>query len=304
VAEPAEEGFPNMTVEDRSAVRQRTTTTQGYSSVGNVFQVIVDKIDNQKVAYPAFNEKLRAHKLIPELSAWKQKMTSGVWGTITRMPIGIAGMLGVVGPVSHQGEDMAKANNRAPTITEQTNAAAMMNPGDVASDNVVKAQHAGEKVVVGCKLGVAYYDIYLCRKETVKENTQTGPRDIVQFTPVRSSTVRLRGTAYPRGTTPEGFPEKPIIVEGAALNFDVDKGFWDEWVEQNKLNPLVMNKMLFAHVNVDHVKGLARDLKDQSSGLEPINPRKDGRMPKSTRADVSDVETEETRAKKMDRLSI
>jgi hypothetical protein len=47
-------------------------------------QLIVDKIDNQKVAYAAFNEKLRAHKIVPELSAWKQKMTSGVWGTILR----------------------------------------------------------------------------------------------------------------------------------------------------------------------------------------------------------------------------
>lgn len=198
---------------------------------------------------------------------------------------------------------MAKAEKTASAVT-QANIAALTNPGEVASENVVKAKASGQTVVVGCKLGVAYYDIYLCRKETVKENTQTGPRDIVQYTPVRSSTIRLRGTAYPRGTTPEGFPEKPVIVEGAALNFNIDKDFWDQWVEQNKLNPLVMNKMLFAHVNVDQVKDQAKEMKAESSGLEPINPRKDGRMPKSTRADVSNVETEESRAKKMDRLSV
>jgi hypothetical protein len=90
------EGFPNMKVKTAPQYGQKTSTNiQGFSAVGNVFQIIVDKIDNQKVAYPAFNEKLRAHKLIPELSSWKQKMTSGVWGTITRMPIGISGMLGV-----------------------------------------------------------------------------------------------------------------------------------------------------------------------------------------------------------------
>lgn len=90
------EGFPNMKVKSAPQYGQKTATnSQGYSAVGNAFQIIVDKVDNQKVAYPAFNEKLRTHKLVPELSSWKQKMTSGVWGTINRLPIGIAGMIGV-----------------------------------------------------------------------------------------------------------------------------------------------------------------------------------------------------------------
>lgn len=96
VASLLKEGFPNMKVMSAPQYGQKTSVNNvGYSAIGNAFQIIVDNIDNQKVAYPAFNEKLRAHKLIPEPSSWKQKMTSGVWGTITRMPIGIAGMLGV-----------------------------------------------------------------------------------------------------------------------------------------------------------------------------------------------------------------
>ena len=96
VAGLLKDGFPNMKIKSAPQYGQKTSNnSQGYSLIGNVFQIIVDKIDNQKVAYPAFNEKLRAHKLIPELSSWKQKMTSGVWGTITRMPIGISGMIGV-----------------------------------------------------------------------------------------------------------------------------------------------------------------------------------------------------------------
>jgi hypothetical protein len=96
VADLLKQGFPNMKIKSAPQYGQRTSTNgQGYSAVGNAFQIVVDKIDNQKVAYPAFNEKLRAHKLIPEASSWKQKYTSGVWGTITRMPIGIGGMLGV-----------------------------------------------------------------------------------------------------------------------------------------------------------------------------------------------------------------
>lgn len=89
-------GLPAMEI--KTAVQygaQTSTNSQGYSAVGNVIQVIVDEVDGQKVAYPAFNEKMRAHKIIPELSAWKQKMTAGTWGTILRIPAGVGGMIGV-----------------------------------------------------------------------------------------------------------------------------------------------------------------------------------------------------------------
>lgn len=88
--------FPNMKI--KTAVQygiQNTNNAQGYSTAGNVMQLIVTKIQGQQVAYAAFNEKMRAHKIVPELSAWKQKMTSGVWGTITRIPMGIVGMIGI-----------------------------------------------------------------------------------------------------------------------------------------------------------------------------------------------------------------
>lgn len=89
-------GYPNLTVKSAPQYGQQTSTnTQGYSSSGNAMQLIADDIQGQKIAYAAYNEKLRAHKIIPELSAWKQKKTSGTWGTITRMPVGIVGMLGI-----------------------------------------------------------------------------------------------------------------------------------------------------------------------------------------------------------------
>ena len=96
VAGLLKEGFPNMSVKTAPQYGQKTTNNnQGSSATGNTLQIIVDKIDNQKVAYPAYNEKLRTHKLIPESSSWKQKMTSGVWGVVNRMPVGMSGMIGV-----------------------------------------------------------------------------------------------------------------------------------------------------------------------------------------------------------------
>jgi hypothetical protein len=90
------EGLPQLKI--KTAVQygaQTSTNSQGYSPIGNAMQIIINEIDGQKVCYPAYNEKMRSHKIVPELSAWKQKMTAGTWGTIMRIPAGIGGMLGI-----------------------------------------------------------------------------------------------------------------------------------------------------------------------------------------------------------------
>ena len=84
------EGYPNLTIKVAPQYgTQSTTNSQGYSLLGNTIQLIADEIDGQRTAYPAYNEKLRAHKIVPELSAWRQKYTSGTWGTILRLPQGV-----------------------------------------------------------------------------------------------------------------------------------------------------------------------------------------------------------------------
>jgi hypothetical protein len=89
-------GYPNLKVKTAPQYGQQSTTNpQGYSAAGNVVQLIPEKIQGQTVVYCAYNEKLRSHKIIPDLSSWKQKQTSGTWGTVLRMPVGIVTMLGV-----------------------------------------------------------------------------------------------------------------------------------------------------------------------------------------------------------------
>ncbi len=58
-------------------------------------QLVADEIEGQDTGFSAFNEKLRSHPIIRALSSWKKKMTSGSWGTVIRMPMGIAQMVGV-----------------------------------------------------------------------------------------------------------------------------------------------------------------------------------------------------------------
>ncbi len=196
--------------------------------------------------------------------------------------------------------DIAKASGQ-PTEVEQLTAAAIAHPDQVPSAHgeIERPARAGATVTVACKIGVAYIDLQLCKIEEKFEQNMQGGRTVKEATRI-GKIVRIRGTAYPRGVVPEGFPERPEIVAGAALNRNIDKDWWDEWEKQNKLNPIVMNKMIFAYESDDTVRGVAKELGEIKSGLDPIDPRntKDPRTPKSTRGEVSNIETEETRAKR------
>lgn len=170
------------------------------------------------------------------------------------------------------------------------NLAAATNPGAVKNAHGQKAtpQSAGAKVTVACKLGVAYYAIQLCEIVDKFEQNMQGGKTIKESIRV-GQVVQLRGTAYPRGTPPEGFPERPEMMNGAALTRGVDKDFWDAWVLQNARNPVVMNNMVFAAENDDALRGESAELSKFLSGLEPVNPKGDARIPRSTRADVEDI---------------
>ena len=90
------DNYPNMKIKTAPQYGQQTTAnSQGFSTAGNYMQLIAEKIAGQTVAYCAYNEKLRAHKIVPELSSWKQKQTSGTWGTILLSPVAVVQMLGI-----------------------------------------------------------------------------------------------------------------------------------------------------------------------------------------------------------------
>ena len=86
VSDQLKKNFPNLAVE--TAVEYATTG-------GQLVQLIVDNIDGQKTGYCAFSEKMRAHPVVIGLSNFSQKKSAGIWGSIVRMPICIAQLLGV-----------------------------------------------------------------------------------------------------------------------------------------------------------------------------------------------------------------
>ncbi len=88
--------YPNMKLV--SGVQQYGGTSasnpQGIAA-GNLLQIIANEVEGQKAGFCAYNEKMRAHPIVRELSAFRQKKTSGTWGAILRMPFCISSMYGL-----------------------------------------------------------------------------------------------------------------------------------------------------------------------------------------------------------------
>lgn len=87
--------FPNIRIEAAVQYNALSSLNPQGVAAGNMVQMIVESVDGQKTGYCAYNEKLRAHPIITQLSSWQQKKTGGTWGAIIRQPFGIAGMAGL-----------------------------------------------------------------------------------------------------------------------------------------------------------------------------------------------------------------
>ena len=80
------ESFPNV---------EYVTDPRYATAAGNVMQLIAEEWNGMKTGTCAFNEKMRDHLVVRDLSSYKQKRTGGTWGAIIKYPLGIATMIGV-----------------------------------------------------------------------------------------------------------------------------------------------------------------------------------------------------------------
>lgn len=80
------ENYPNLKI---------VTSYRYATTAGNVVQLWADRFQGNKTGICAFVEKLRDHQIVRDLSAYRQKKTSGTWGAIIRYPVAVSQMLGV-----------------------------------------------------------------------------------------------------------------------------------------------------------------------------------------------------------------
>lgn len=89
------DNFPNLRIVIDPLYGLRTTANPMGVAGGNIIQMIAETIQGQETGYAAYNEKMRAHRVVPSDSSFRQKKTSGSWGFVIRMPLAISQMLGV-----------------------------------------------------------------------------------------------------------------------------------------------------------------------------------------------------------------
>jgi hypothetical protein len=112
-----------------------------------------------------------------------------------------------------------------------------------------------------------------------------------------SEQIKINGPAVPFGKAP-GF----VIAGGYALTSNVPADIAKAWVDQNKDNPLVLNKIVYVEEKAENATAKAKDHKAVRSGLEPLNPGtifkngqelpSDPRWPRKTNPNLSDIGTD------------
>ena len=80
------EAFPKIVIE---------TAAQYATPSGNLVQMIAPMVQGQKTGFACFTEKLRAHRVVSEMSSIHQKKSGGTFGSIIKFPAGISQKLGV-----------------------------------------------------------------------------------------------------------------------------------------------------------------------------------------------------------------
>lgn len=78
--------FPNISYE---------TVPEYATAGGQKIQMVLEEYEGQRTWDPSFTEKMRAHPVVLDLSAFKQKKSAGTWGTVIYRPSFVSSMLGI-----------------------------------------------------------------------------------------------------------------------------------------------------------------------------------------------------------------
>lgn len=81
--------------------------------------------------------------------------------------------------------------------------------------------------------------------------------------------IRVRGPSVGRGS--DAMSIRYAVAGGYGITTNVPRDYWEQWLEQNKDNPIVFNKMIFATPSASDTEKEAIKL-DMKSGFEPMDP--------------------------------
>ncbi len=149
------------------------------------------------------------------------------------------------------------------------------------------APKAAREMFVACKLPNGMV-LQLQRKESYWEDTPSGAKERLRFVKEGRQIV-VCGPAYPV-MPPRGYPRQFPQEGGFGLTFGVDAAFFEQWIEQNKDAPYVVNGMIFGAYSEEDLRAQCRELERRKSGLEPLEVTAekviDDRIPKPQNPNV------------------
>jgi len=95
VSDLLRKNFPGLRVQTAIQYGALTAQNPQGSALGEIVQLWAPRAAGQDAGYASFNMKLRAGRVIPDLSSFKQKLSQGTNGFILREPFAMGTLIGV-----------------------------------------------------------------------------------------------------------------------------------------------------------------------------------------------------------------
>lgn len=157
-------------------------------------------------------------------------------------------------------------------------------------ERVAKPTNTGDTVTVGCKTPNGLV-LTLQTMQEVRYPVMGGGFTVEkQWRP----DPNLKSYTIYGNRTPHGEQPRCLIVAGFAMTPGIPADFMAKWLEQNRNLEIVTAGLIMVHANTDRARGDAMEKKDLRSGLEPIRPGHDPRIPKRKARDGKMVDAIET----------
>lgn len=151
----------------------------------------------------------------------------------------------------------------------------------------VKDQDSSGVVTVACKLPNGLILRVFDMAEDHEPVLGGGSRKVSKAVP-REDTYAVHGSAKPFNQEVDW-----QIIGGYGLTPNIPREFYDKWEEQNASAAYVKNALVFAYERMENCVSAAKDHKEVLSGMQPLTPNTDSRLPKSGRGEVGKLETAE-----------
>lgn len=161
--------------------------------------------------------------------------------------------------------------------------------GGVAAPAVHIEKTGSKTVWVACKLPRGLL-IQLCEETVIDRPTFGGAVKPTKMFMRVGDQVRLKGYAVPMGK----MPKYPIIGDFGLT--EVDRKFWDTWLDQNRGLDLVKNGLVFAHGEQSSTAAYAQEHEKLRCGLEPLQQKDDPRAEKINSPNLTDIEVASDKA--------